>query len=211
MPRWNRAQDAANRLPVMGQGAPALAVRYFRRVRVYGERLRCLHRAGTEGRGDSGRRPGERRRPAGSGASCRASASARPGRVSMVRSPAPGGPSRRRSGLPGLCRGVIGLPGRRVRVPRGCRARAAGIDLLPRGACGALPAWVRVPARRLARRAEDGYQPRSQQDEDNHGHDEHRGKRHERTRVRQEIPLLRRQAAGCCSRSPPGTGHRGRS
>jgi hypothetical protein len=76
-----------------------------------------------------------------------------------------------------LCRGLIGLPGRRVRVRRGCRARAAGIDLLPCGACGAcgaLPAGVRGPARGLARRAEDGYQPRSQEDEDNHGHDEHR-------------------------------------
>jgi len=128
------------------------------------------------------------------------------GPVSLVRSPVPGGASRRRSGLPGLCRGLIGLPGRRASVPRGCRARAAGIDLLPLDACGAVPAGVRVPARGLARGEEDGYQPRSQQDEDNHDHDEHRGKRHGRTRVRQEIPFLRRQAAGCCSRSPPGTG-----
>jgi hypothetical protein len=52
------------------------------------------------------------------------------------------------------------------------------MDLLPRGACGVLPAWVLVPARGLARGAEDGYQPRSQQDEDNHGHDEHCRKRH---------------------------------
>jgi hypothetical protein len=129
-------------------------------------------------------------------------------RVSLVRSPAPGGASRRRSGLPGLRRGLIGLPGLGVRVPRGCRARAAGVDLLSRGVWSALPAGVRVAVRGLARGAEDGYQPRSQQDQDNRGHDEHRGKRHGRTRVRQEIPFLRRQAAGCWSRSPPGTGHR---
>ena len=135
-----------------------------------------------------------------------------PGRAGvLVRSRAPGGASRRRSGLPGLCHGLIGLPGRGVRVPRGCRGRAAGIDLLPRGACGAWPAWVRVPARGLARRAEDDYQPRSQQDEDNHGHDEHRRNRHGRTRVSQEIPFLRRQAAGLLLTVPARYRSRGRS
>ena len=165
-------------------------------------------RAGAAG--GRGRRPGERRRSIGSGACLPTRRFRQAGPVSLVRSSAPGGARRWRSGFLGLCRGLIGPPGRRARVPRGCRARAAEIDLPPRGARGVLPAWVRVPARGLARGEEDGYQPCSQQDEDNRGHDEHRRKRHGRTRVSQEIPFLRRQAAGCCSRSPPGTGHRGR-
>ena len=74
-----------------------------------------------------------------------------------------------------------------------------------------LPACpVRGTACWLARRAEDGYQPRSQQDEDNRGHDEHRRRRHGRTRVRQVIPFLRRQAAGAARVPRPGTGSRRR-
>lgn len=140
--------------------------------------------------------------------------------------------------LPTLPPGRAGVPGALTRPRRGEQAAIRPSRFVPRPdrpARAGCPGAARVPRPRrgdrsaaprrlrrlarlgararcgLARRAEDGYQPRSQQDEDDRGHDEHRGKRHGRTRVRQEIPFLRRQAAGCCSRSPPGTGHRGRS
>jgi len=137
-----------------------------------------------------------------------AGVSVRPGRVSLVRLRVPGCAGRRRSGLPGLCRCLIGLPRRRVRVPRRCRVRAARIGMLPRGRCGSLPGcagplagWRTAPKTAISHaptktRATRAMTSTAAGDTGEPGS----GRR----------SLLRRQAAGAAHGPCPGTGGRGR-
>ena len=128
--------------------------------------------------------------------------SVRPGRVFLVRSLAPGCADRRRSGPPVLCRGLIGLPRRRVRVPRRCGVRAARFGLLPRGRCGSLPGcagplagWRAVRRMAISHAAGKARTPRAMTST---------AAGPGRTRVRRQI-LPSPPGRGCRARSPwPG-------
>jgi len=134
--------------------------------------------------------------------------SVRPGRVSHGALTRPGCAGRRRFSLPGLCRGLTGLPRRRVRVPRRCRVRAARIGMLPRGRCGSLPGcagplagWRTAPKTAISHaptktRATRAMTSTAAGDTGEPGS----GRR----------SLLRRQAAGAAHGPCPGTGGRGR-
>ena len=131
------AQDAADRLPVMGQGAAHAGLQYFRRVRVYGERLRCLHRTGSRGPPAAVEGGPVKRRPIRSGAYCPPGASARRGRAGV-----PGALMR-----PWRCEQAAIRPSRLVQRPdrparAGCPACRADAAPAPRGSicCPAAPA-----------------------------------------------------------------------
>ena len=128
--------------------------------------------------------------------------SVRPGRVSHGALTRPGCAGRRRFSLPGLCRGLIGLPRRRVRVPRRCGVRAARFGLLPRGRCGSLPGcagplagWRAVRRMAISHAAGKARTPRAMTST---------AAGPGRTRVRRQI-LPSPPGRGCRARSPwPG-------
>ena len=128
--------------------------------------------------------------------------SVRPGRVSHGALTRPGCAGRRRFSLPGLCRGLIGLPRRRVRVPRRCGVRAARFGLLPRGRCGSLPGcagplagWRAVRRMAISHAASKARTPRAMTST---------AAGPGRTRVRRQI-LPSPPGRGCRARSPwPG-------
>ena len=145
-PRRSRSRDARRRGSPAGHGPGRRTrrlVRYFRRVRVYGERLRCLHRTGTGGRWRPWKAAGERRRSTGSGASCPAGTSARPDRC-------PGALTR-----PWRREQTAVQPSRLVPRPdRPARAGCPGAARMPRprrGDRSAAPRRLRRLARRGAR------------------------------------------------------------